>query len=152
MTFTTHAQTLKPLAPRSIENTDINPDPTRYQIQPEPTFNSDTSEILGLNESWWEPIPIEKASKDVRAQQRSSSTFWWERRLGVAWIMASLLAWCFGLTFLAELAKEAGLKDISAAHFRIACTKFLDQLVVEVPVKLRGQLQAIRGVVGVSSV
>ncbi|CAK7224160.1 hypothetical protein SEUCBS140593_005478 [Sporothrix eucalyptigena] len=84
MTFTTHAQTLKPLAPRSIENTDINPDPTRYQIQPEPTFNSDMSEILGLNESWWEPIPIEKASKTSElsnaAPARSGGSVVWALR------------------------------------------------------------------------
>lgn len=34
---------------------DVNPDPARYQMRPQPTFTSDTCEILGLSESWWEP-------------------------------------------------------------------------------------------------
>lgn len=45
----THTATAMPVEP------DINPDPTRYQIRPQPTFTSETCELLGISESWWEP-------------------------------------------------------------------------------------------------
>ncbi|KAL1900159.1 hypothetical protein Sste5346_002469 [Sporothrix stenoceras] len=41
---------------------DINPDPTRYQVRPQPTFTSETCEFLGISESWWEPREAEKAN------------------------------------------------------------------------------------------
>lgn len=53
------------------ENQDINPDPTRYQVRPQPTFTSETSEMLGIIESWWEPREAEGESPADRRRPLS---------------------------------------------------------------------------------
>ncbi|CAK7237625.1 hypothetical protein SBRCBS47491_010050 [Sporothrix bragantina] len=60
------SETQVPASAKFREFRHINPDQTRYQLRPQPTFNEETCEILGLNESWWEPLEMEddKMHKD----------------------------------------------------------------------------------------
>ncbi|CAK7232904.1 hypothetical protein SCUCBS95973_008414 [Sporothrix curviconia] len=89
----------------------------------------------------------------LHAQRRRAHRLWWARCLGIAWIVVvSLAAWAFGLSFWPELAQVAGLKDVSVSHVRNVCYGILASWRVDAPLKLRESLQAVRGVVGVSSV
>ncbi|CAK7239881.1 MAG: hypothetical protein STHCBS139747_001316 [Sporothrix thermara] len=66
MAQNTYTKVEIPVFPRSREFKDINPDPTRYKLRPQPTFNDKTCEVLGLNESWWEPLDENEALQDRR--------------------------------------------------------------------------------------
>ncbi|KJR80846.1 uncharacterized protein SPSK_05170 [Sporothrix schenckii 1099-18] len=61
--MTTVAETHAAAMPGMAAESDVNPDPTRFQERLYPTFTRETTEILGLGERWWEPRDAEDRNK-----------------------------------------------------------------------------------------